>query len=248
MADTAGESETAGPRVFATTHWSVVAAAGASGSQSAQVALETLCRAYWYPIYAYVRRTGYGPDEAQDLTQEFFAQLIAKEHLRLADRNKGKFRSFLMATLDFFLAREWTRAHRQKRGGQFTFISRDEQPPEQRYRLEPTDLETPERIFLRQWTLAVLKQAMNALQRECEAHGKTALFQETRHLLSGERGGAAYGQISKRLGMGEGAVRVAVHRLRQRYGELLRCEVAHTVANESEVDEELRYLLQVLSA
>jgi DNA-directed RNA polymerase specialized sigma24 family protein len=247
MPDLSPESNAGSPRVFSTTHWSVVTAAGKGGSEPALCALETLCRVYWYPIYAYVRRKGYRPPEAQDLTQEFFAQLIAKEHLRLADRNKGKFRSFLLATLDYFLAREWSRAHRQKRGGQFTFISMDAQTPEERYRLEPADLETPEKKFLRQWTLTVLKQAMNALQSECEVNGKGRLFEEARNLLSGERGGAAYAQISQRLSMAEGAVRVAVHRLRQRYGELLRTEVAQTVASEDEVDEELRYLLRVLS-
>ena len=246
MPDSVPKSDAATPRVFATTHWSVVLAAGQGESAPAQRALEMLCRAYWYPIYAYVRRKGYRPEEAQDLTQEFFAQLIAKDHFRLADRNKGKFRGFLLSRLDFFLAREWSRAHRQKRGGQFTFISMDEQPPEERYQLEPADLETPERKFLRHWALTVLKQAMNALQRECEANGKTLLFREAKNLISGERKGTAYAQISQSLDMGEGAVRVAVHRLRQRYGELLRREVAHTVTSQEEVDEELRYLFQVL--
>jgi len=241
------QSKEAGLRIFATTHWSVVIAAGESGSEPSQVALEALCRSYWYPIYVYVRRKGHGRDEAEDLTQEFFAQLIAKEHLRLADQSKGKFRTFLLAMLDFFLAREWSRAHRQKRGGQFTFISIDEQKPEERYELEAADFETPERRFVRQWALTVLKQAMNALQAECEANGKTALFQEAKNLLSGERDRMAYAQISKNLGMGEGAVRVAVHRLRQRYGELVREEVAQTVASEEDVDEEVRYLFQVLS-
>ncbi len=247
MPDSAREPDAADPRVFATTHWSVVIAAGQDDSALARRALETLCAAYWYPIYVYVRRKGYKPEEAQDLTQEFFAQLIAKDHFRLADRSKGKFRGFLLATLDYFLAREWSRAHRQKRGGQFTFVSLDQQAPEERYKLEPADLETPETNFLRQWALTALKQAMNALQMECEANGKTSLFREAKNLISGERHGAAYAQISQNLNMGEGAVRVAVHRLRQRYGELLRCEVAHTLASEEEVDEELRYLFQVLS-
>jgi RNA polymerase sigma-70 factor (ECF subfamily) len=247
MPDSAQESEAAASRVFATTHWSVVLAAGHGQPAPAQRALETLCRAYWYPIYAYVRRKGYKPEEAQDLTQEFFAQLIAREHFRLADRNKGKFRGFLLSTLDYFLAREWTRAHRQKRGGQFTFISMDEHPPEERYQLEPADRETPETNFLRQWALAVLKQAMNALQRECEANGKALLFREAKNLISGELNGTAYAQISRNLEMGEGAARVAVHRLRQRYGELLRQEVAHTVTSEEEVDEELRFLFRVLA-
>src|SRR5947207_11690444 len=211
MPDEGGESEKIVSRVFATTHWSVVLAAGRDQSDPAQRALETLCRGYWYPIYVYVRRKGYGPDDAQDLTQEFFTQLIAKEHLRLADSTKGKFRTFLLAMLDYFLAREWSRAHRQKRGGQFTFISLDEQAPEQRYRLEPADNDTPEKKFLRQWALTVLKQTMEALERECEASAKGALFQEVKNLLSGERDGTVYAGIGQRLAMSEGAVRVAVH-------------------------------------
>ncbi|HMJ90612.1 MAG TPA: sigma-70 family RNA polymerase sigma factor [Candidatus Acidoferrum sp.] len=247
MPESIRQSETAVPRVFATTHWSVVATAGKSGSELAQDALETLCRAYWFPIYVYVRRKGHGPDEAQDLTQEFFAQLIAKEQFRLADQTKGKFRTFLLAMLDYFLAREWNRAHRQKRGGQFTFISIDEQSPEERYRLEPADHDTPEKKFLRHWALMLLKHTMNALQSECEANGKARLFREVKHVLSGERDADTYAEIGKRLGMGEGAVRVAVHRLRQRYGELLRQEVAQTVADEAEVDDELKFLMRALS-
>ena len=235
------------PRVFATTHWSVVLAAGGqAGSALAEGALETLCRAYWYPIYVYVRRKGYGPDDAQDLTQEFFTQLIAKERLRLADREKGKFRTFLLAMLDFFLAREWSRAHRQKRGGQFTFVSLDQQTPEERYRLEPPDNDTPDKRFLRQWAMTVLKQTLNALESECAANGKAALFREVKSLLSGERDSAAYAEISRELGMTEGAVRVAVHRLRERYGVLLRSEIAQTVSTAAEVDEEMRCLLDAL--
>jgi len=247
MRDSIPESAAAGPRIFATTHWSVVTSASKDESEQSLRALETLCRTYWYPVYAYVRRKACGPEEAQDLTQEFFSQLIARDHFRLADPNKGKFRGFLLSTLDYFLAREWNRAHRQKRGGQFIFISLDEQSPEDRYRLEPTDLETPEKQFLRQWALTVLKQAMIALQKECEAHDKGSLFREARNLISGERDGTAYAQISKHLNMAEGAARVAVHRLRQRYGELLRQEVANTVTSEEEIDEELRYLFQILS-
>ena len=223
-------------------------AAGRADSAPARGALEALCRAYWYPIYVYVRRKGHGPDDAQDLTQEFFTQLIAKEHLRLADREKGKFRTFLLTMLDYFLAREWSKAHRQKRGGHFQFLSLDQQSPEERYRMEPADAETPERKFERQWALTVLKQAMTALENECAANGKAALFGEVKALLSGERDGAAYAVISQRLGMGEGALRVAVHRLRQRYGELLRSAVAETVDGTNEVDEELRYLMRALAA
>ena len=246
MTDTTQATEKTESRAFATTHWSVVQAVAEGEPVPARQALETLCRAYWYPVYAYVRRKGYKPEEAQDLTQEFFAQLIAREYLRLADRTKGKFRGFLLSALDYFLAREWTRAHRLKRGGQFTFISMDGYPPEQRYRLEPVEHETPETIFLRQWALTVLKQAMIALEAECGANGKAALFREAKNLISGERDGNAYAQISRSLAMGEGAARVAVHRLRQRYGEFLRNEVAHTVTSGDEVDEELRSLIQAL--
>jgi len=234
------------PRVFATTHWGVVAAASEAQTELARAALETLCRAYWYPIYVYVRRKGYTPDEAEDLTQEFFAQLIAKEQLQRANRNKGRFRTFLLATLDYFLAREWSRAHRQKRGSQFAFVSLDQETPEERYRLELADHNTPETKFLQQWALTVLKQTMNALQNECEANGKARLFREVKSLLSGERD-LAYAQIGRRLEMSEGAVRVAVHRLRQRYGELLRVTVAQTVSSQDEVDKEMRYLITVLS-
>ena len=242
-----GQPEAAGARVFATTHWSVVLAAGDGDSAPAQRALEALCSAYWYPIYVYVRRKGYGPDDAQDLTQEFFAQLIRKEHLRLADREKGKFRTFLLATLDYFLAREWSRAHRQKRGGQFTFISMDQQMPEERYRLEPADNDTPDKKFVRQWALTVLNQTMAALEEECRASGKEALFQGVKSLLAGEGRDEGYAEISLRLGMGEGAVRMAVHRLRQRYGELLRSEIAQTVSQPEEVEEEVRFLKSALS-
>jgi RNA polymerase sigma-70 factor (ECF subfamily) len=241
------EATGAGGHAFATTHWSVVMAAGDFDSSQAQNALETLCRTYWYPIYVYVRRKGYGPDDAEDLTQEFFAQLISKHHLRKADRTKGKFRNFLLGTLNNFLLREWDRAHRQKRGGRFILVSLDEPAPEQRYRLEPTDNDTPEKKFLRQWGMTVLKQALNALGRECDAEDKGALFREAQGLLSGERESGSYAELSARLQMTEGAARVAVHRLRQRYGELLRTEIAHTVDSAEEVDDEMHFLLSALS-
>src|SRR5262249_40698537 len=246
MPDQPSEDDFSSPRVFATTHWSVVRAAGQNDSGPALVALETLCRAYWYPIYVYVRRKGYGAEDAEDLTQEFFAQLISKDHLRQADREKGKFRTFLLAMLDYFLAREWSRAHRQKRGGRFKFISLDQETPEERYRLEAADDDTPEKNVLRKWAQTVLEQAMSALERECEATGKGNLFHQARELLSGERDAGAYARISQWQDMSEGAVRVAVHRLRQRYGELLRAEIAQTVTEPAEVEEELKCLLEAL--
>ena len=246
MGETSREPESGGARVFATTHWSVVLTAGQGEAAPAHRALETLCSTYWYPIYVYVRRKGHGPDDAQDLTQEFFTQLISRDYLRSADREKGKFRTFLLAVLEHFLAREWNRAHRQKRGGQFTFLSLDQQSPEERYKLEPADNDTPERKFLRQWARTVLKETMKALERECATTSKTALFHEVRGLLAGEKDDTGYGPIGHRLQMAEGTVRVAVHRLRQRYGELLREEIAHTVNTPEEIDEEMRYLLSAL--
>src|SRR5689334_9652992 len=157
------QTEITPARIFATTHWNLVAAAAEGPSEASDQALEKLCAAYWYPIYVYVRRRGYGPEDAQDLTQDFFAQLIEKEHLRLADSNKGRFRSFLLATLNFFLAREWSRAHRQKRGGHCQFVSLDDQLAEQRYQFEPLDSHSAEKHYQRQWAMTVLKQALNAL-------------------------------------------------------------------------------------
>jgi RNA polymerase sigma-70 factor (ECF subfamily) len=242
------DQEMAVPRIFATTHWSVVLAAGTGSSETARNALERLCDAYWYPIYVYVRRKGHGPDDAKDLTQEFFAQVIAKNHFRLADHNKGRFRSFLLASLDYFLAREWSRAHRQKRGGHYKFVSLDHDAHEDCYQFEPEDGETPERQFQRQWAMTVLKQAMSALEAECVDAGKAGLFQEVKHLLAGERQDETYTAIGARLEMSESAVRVAVHRLRHRYSQLLRAEIAQTVESEREIEEEGRYLLRALSA
>ncbi len=241
------EIEAVAPRIFATTRWSLVMAAGEPTSELSQHALEKLCAAYWYPIYVYVRRRGYGPEDAQDLTQEFFAQLIAKEHLRLADCTKGKFRTFLLATLNFFLAREWSRAHRQKRGGHFTFVPLDEESAEQQYQLGLPDGDSPEKQFQRQWALTVLKQTMDALEKECAETGKALLLQEVKQLLSGEREGESYAAISRRLSMTESALRVAIHRLRRRYGELLRAEVSQTLASTGEVEEELRQLAHAFS-
>ncbi len=246
MATSGQPSGETGARIFATTHWSVVLAAGGGDSPPAHSALETLCRAYWYPIYVYVRRKGHGPDEAEDLTQSFFVQVIAKEHLRLADRSKGKFRTFLLTMLDYFLAREWSRAHRQKRGGKFKFVSLDQETPEERYRMEPTDHATPESTFLRQWALTVLEQAMNALEQECQDQGKGKLFTELKELLSSDRDAPTYADLGRRLDMNEGALRMTVLRLRRRYGELLRHEVAQTVSQPDEVDEEMRLLLDLI--
>src|SRR5206468_1031595 len=231
---------------FATTHWSVVLKAGQSISTDANQALELLCRTYWYPLYAYVRRKGYDAHAAQDLTQEFFARLLARNYLSVADRNKGKFRSFLLGCLEHFLAREWTRAHAQKRGGGQPLFSLDETDAENRYLREPAHELSAEKIFDRRWATTLLDQAMARLREECLASQKGELFEKSQNYLSGEKGEASYADLAASLGMSEGAIKVALHRLRQRYGELVRAEIAQTVATPAEIDEELRYLFAAL--
>jgi RNA polymerase sigma-70 factor (ECF subfamily) len=232
--------------LFATTHWSLVRAAGEKHSPEATEALEKLCRAYWYPLYAYVRRKGHGPEDAQDLTQEFFARLLAKSYLTVADRNKGKFRSFLLGSLEHFLAHEWTRAHAQKRGGGRPHVSFSEADAENWYLLEPSRELTAKKMFDRRWAMAVLDQAMTRLRTECVANDKGDLLGKVEGELSGEKGEASYAQIAAELHMGEGAFKMAVLRLRRRYGELIRAEIAQTVSSPEEAEEELRYLFSVL--
>jgi RNA polymerase sigma-70 factor (ECF subfamily) len=235
------------PGQFRTTHWSVVLEAGDSASPTTREALERLCQAYWYPLYAYVRRKGYAVADAQDLTQQFFERFIEKHFLRSVSREKGRFRSFLLASLEHFLAKEWTRAHRLKRGGGQRIISWDEFDPEDRYRLEPADNCTAEKLYDRRWALTALEQALAELDREYTAAGKQIVFKELRPFLSGDDPGPSYAELAERLLMSEGAVRVALHRLRQRYGEAVRAEVAKVVQRPEDIDSELRHLLTALS-
>jgi RNA polymerase sigma-70 factor (ECF subfamily) len=235
-----------GRAVFATTHWSVVVEAGQSDSPKASQAMAQLCQTYWYPLYAYVRRKGYQAPDAQDLTQEFFARLLARNYVTGADRGRGKFRSYLLGTLEHFLAKEWRRAHAEKRGGGRADFSLDEMDAEKRYLLEPAHELTPAKIFDRRWATTVLDQAMARLARECQASGKGNLFEAVKPLLSGESAGLSYAELARSLNMTEAALKVAVHRLRQRYGECIRAEIAQTVASPADVDEELRYLLAAL--
>ena len=234
-------------RQFVTTRWTVVLNAGRSGTTQAQVALEKLCQTYWYPLYAYVRRQGHSPENAQDLTQEFFAKLIAKHYLGNVDRSKGKFRSFLLASLKHFLANEWDKSHAQKRGGGHAFIALDAQAAESRYHLEPVDTMTANKIYERRWVLTLLDEVLKRVHEEYVADGKAMLFDQLKETLTGERSSIPYAEIGQRLGMTEGAVKVAVHRLRQHYREQVRAEIAETVANPGEVEEELRHLFAVLS-
>jgi len=229
--------------VFPTTHWSVVVQAGGNLGGEAARALERLCQCYWYPLYAYVRRKGYSPADAEDLTQEFFTRLLQKNYLSTVDQKKGRFRSFLLASLEHFLAKEWNRAHRLKRGGRCTFISLDDHSGEDRYLLEPRHEASPETLYDRNWALAVLERALERLGSEYAEAGKADLFGQLKSFLSGDRDEQNYVEAAGRLQMSQGAARVAVHRLRSRYGELLRAEIAETVVRPEDIDEELHQLL-----
>ena len=248
MSGTGEEHEPAAPpqRVFATTHWSVVLAAGHPDSPQATLAIETLCRTYWYPLYAFVRRQGHEVHDAEDLTQEFFARFLAKDYFRLADPARGRFRNFLLACLKHFLSEQWRQAGRSKRGGGQAVVSWETHAAEERYRSEPADLLTPERIYDRRWALTLLEQALTRLGAEQAAAGKSEVFAQLKDYLWGEGSGAGYAEVATRLGLSEGALKVTVHRLRQRYREVLREEVAHTVGTREEIDEELRYLIAVV--
>jgi DNA-directed RNA polymerase specialized sigma24 family protein len=243
----ANPNSEAGRAVFATTHWSVVVEAGQEDSPKASQAMAHLCETYWYPLYAYVRRKGYAAPDAQDLTQEFFARLLARNYVAGADRQKGKFRSFLLGAFEHFLAREWRHAHAEKRGAGRAILSLDAVDAENRYLLEPAAEElTAESLFDRRWADTVLSQAMARLRDECEGEGKALLFEKVEPQLSGEGEAAPYAEIGASLNMSESAFKMAVHRLRRRYGELVRAEIAQTAATPETAADELRYLLAVL--
>ncbi|HXJ61313.1 MAG TPA: sigma-70 family RNA polymerase sigma factor [Verrucomicrobiae bacterium] len=241
------DSQVGGSPVFATTEWSVVLHAADGESTQADQALERLCRTYWYPLYAYVRRRGYNPHEAQDLTQAFFERMLEKSFLRAVDRSKGKFRSFLIAALEHFLAKDWRRAHAQKRGGHAKFLSLDDESPEQQYLEVSTSALTPEQVYDQQWVITLLEQVLQKLSAEFDAAGKAASFAEMKIFLTGEKRAASYGALAEKLGTTEAALKMAVSRMRQRYGELLRAEIAQTVSGPDEVEEELRALFTALS-
>jgi RNA polymerase sigma factor (sigma-70 family) len=233
-------------RWFVTTHWSVVLNAGNSVSPAAQSALNELCKSYWYPLYAYVRRKGHDPDESKDLTQEFFAQLLAKRLLAGVDPTKGRFRSWLLGVMNHFLAHEWAKARAQKRGGGRPALSLDETDPETRYRLEPADESDPEKIFDRRWALTLMDRAGSRLRGEYETEGKRDLYSGLKGFVSSDGTDLSYDEAARRLGLTTSAVKSAIHRLRQRYQELVREEIAQTVSSASEVDDEIRYLVAVL--
>lgn len=236
-----------GPREFATTHWSLVLAArpGEVSESSARKALEGLCKAYWYPLYAFVRYRGYSSDDAQDLTQAFFARIIETGGLASADPERGRFRSYLLGALKHFLANEWHRGRTRKRGGHVQFIEWDALDPESRFSRTSKSSTDPEQLFDREWALETVAAALQTLRDEMETTGKIEQFDTLKGSLTGEDD-LPREEIAARLNMNEGAVKVAVHRLRRRYRELLRAAVADTVSNEADLDDEMRYLVEIL--
>ncbi len=233
--------------VFVTTHWSLVLSARDKKSPQSAAALEKLCRAYWYPLYAYIRRSGQSKENAEDLTQAFFARLLEKNFLESARRERGRFRSFLLLTLKRFLATEWDHIHAQKRGGFQLHVPLDTELAERKYQTEFLAEEiSPDRAYERRWALTLLEQTMSRLRAEFESAGKGGEFEQLKQFLTADQREipcvAAAG-----LGMSENSLRVAVHRLRKRYRELFREEIARTLADGENVDQELRHLLAVLS-
>ena len=233
--------------VFVTTHWSVVVRAGRSDTTRARDALGKLCQTYWPPLYAYVRRVGHSPEDAQDLTQEFFARLLERNTFAQADPERGRFRSFLLGSLKNFLASEWDKARAQKRGGGAQIISLQLDAAETRCSRLAAPGDTPDRAFDRQWALALLDAVLNRLRQEYTDAGREDLFLGLKDTLGGGRSEIPYRDLGAQLGMSEGAVKVAAHRLRQRYRELLRAEIANTVSGPEQVEEELRQLFAALS-
>ena len=235
------------PQVFATTHWSLVLMAAGSDTPRARAALEHLCGLYWYPIYHFVRRQGHAMHDAQDLTQEFFGRLLGKNWIAQADQSRGRFRSFLLLVLKRFLAGEWHKANAQKRGGIHRCLPLPLDSAEARYASAPAEASTPEQAFEKQWALTLLETVLRELRAEYEQSGRGRLFEVLKPCLMGSRESQPYATLATELEMSEGAVKVGVHRLRERYRERLKAEIAHTVASPADVDAEMRHLFRVLA-
>jgi RNA polymerase sigma factor (sigma-70 family) len=235
------------PDVFVTTRWTVVLSAGHKSSPQSERALGELCQIYWYPLYAYVRRQGHSKEDAEDLVQAFFARFLEKNYLEGLSAERGKFRAFLLASLKHFLANEWDKSQRQKRGGGAQHLSLDWQSADQRFHLDPPDPASPDRQFDRAWALALLEQVITRLRDECAANGKASLFEQARGYLALGEQAIPYAQAAEKLEIEEGAVRIAVHRLRKRYREILREEIAQTLTDPAQIAEELRSLQAALT-
>jgi RNA polymerase sigma factor (sigma-70 family) len=232
---------------FATTHWTVVLAAGDRATPQSARALEELCRTYWFPLYAYVRRRGHTHEDAEDLTQGFFARFLSRNYLEGLSSERGRFRAFLLASIKHFLANEWKSAHRQKRGGNTPPLSLDLQNADSRYQiLAPNDL-TPDKIYDREWALALLERVIGRLRDESAAASQDRLFDKLKPFLTVDKSAVPYAQAATELDIPENTLRVTVHRLRRRYRDLLRDEISHTLSDPSHVDEEMRALLTAFS-
>ena len=232
---------------FATTSWTQVLAARDAPSTEARQALEGLCRVYWYPLYAFVRRQGHDADESRDLTQAYFAELLEKGYLDDYDPESGRFRVFLMISVKHFLSKQRDKALAWKRGGRADVVSLDAQEVEGRYRIEPVDRLTPEQIFERRWALTVLERALARLRREQEDTDRGKEFARLEGFLTGRQATTSYRDVAAELGTSEGAVKTSIHRLRQRFGQVLRSEIAETVSSPAEVDDEVKHLLGVIA-
>lgn len=231
---------------FATTHWSMVVAAGGKSSDR-QDALSRLCQNYWYPLYAYLRRKGNSPDDAQDLTQSFFAHLLEKKTFAAADQRKGKFRTFLLTALNNFVVQDWRKGQAAKRGGKHDILSLDFAAGEGRFLAEPADNTTPEMVYRRRWAMTLLQTAIDRLRGEFGCDGRAEVFEALAPYLAGASDNAPYAEVAETLNMSVSAVKVTASRMRKRCRTLLRKEVAETVASEEDVDEELRDLFDAIS-
>jgi len=228
--------------IFATTHWTIVLAAGQWSTPQSDRALEQLCHAYWFPLYAYVRRHGHTKEDAEDLTQAFFARFLQKNYLAGLSAERGRFRAFLLAALKHFLANEWDKSQRQKRGGNITHLSLDWQTADTQFQVAATSEPSPDKSFDREWAVALLAKVIERLQAECETEGRGQQFAELKIFLTAGKGELSHAEAAQKLGLEETAVRVSVHRLRKRYRQLLRDEIAQTLADAADVDEEMRAL------
>jgi RNA polymerase sigma-70 factor (ECF subfamily) len=241
------QENSAGRDIFVTTRWTVVLAAGNRSTPTADVALEELCGTYWFPLYAYVRRQGHSREDAEDLTQSFFARFLQKNYLEKLSAEHGRFRAFLIASLKHFLANEWDRSQRQKRGGGIPVLSLDWQDADARYHIDPADDLSPDKIYDRAWAVTLLERVITRLREENAGDGKAAMFDRLKPFLTVGRNEIPYARAAAELSTTEGAIRVAVHRLRRRYRELLRDEIGQTLSDPAQVEEELRALFSAFS-
>ncbi len=235
-----------GASFFRTTRWSVVARAGESGDADSAEALEQLCRTYWYPVYCFVRRYGHSPDEAEDLVQGFFAKLLEKNYLAQADRDRGKFRTFLLASVKHYLTNEKDRAEAKKRGGGVEIIPLEGEIAEEKFSREPSTNETPELLFEKRWADALLETSLVRLRSELDGGGKVRRFDHLKPFLMRQKD-ASYREAAEKLGLSESAVKSAIHRMRERFQTIFREEIAHTVATPQEIDAEIRYFFEILA-